>query len=109
MYCVKCGTELPNNIAFCPNCGTHMQVKIETKPKINVISIIGLAISAFSLLLILIPIYGVVSGSGILLSIIGLIQIIKNKERGYVIAILGIIFGIISTFINVLFSMAVFS
>ncbi len=21
MYCIKCGKELPNNVAYCPNCG----------------------------------------------------------------------------------------
>ena len=31
-YCSNCGKELPENAAFCPNCGAPVKRVAETKP-----------------------------------------------------------------------------
>lgn len=29
MYCGKCGTEVENNIVFCPNCGNQLNTALQ--------------------------------------------------------------------------------
>ena len=30
-YCVKCGEKIPEEAAFCPNCGTPVRADLRTK------------------------------------------------------------------------------
>ena len=53
MYCGKCGTEVQNNVAFCPNCGnpvqavtTDIKVKHKVNKKIIIFSIIFVIVIA---------------------------------------------------------------
>ena len=110
MNCPECNKEISTEAVVCPNCG-YVISKIETQtnePKPNkknsVISIVGMCISIISFVFIINPLPSII---GSLLSVIGLFSIIKNKDKGYVFAIIGILTGVISTIITFIFLKAV--
>ena len=63
------------------------------KTSYNTMSIVGLSVSGASLV---INLYGLVGVLGIILSIIGLISCKKNNESGQILAIIGIVIGVLS-------------
>lgn len=94
-----------NDYAICPNCGNKVHT---TSPNNSATAIIGMCISLFSFLLVMLPIYGFVSVIGVLLSVVGLIQIIQKKSEGYIFAIVGIVTGIPLVIFNIIWSMMIF-
>lgn len=56
----------------------------------------------------MLPIYGFVSVIGVLLSVVGLIQIMQKKSEGYIFAIVGIVTGIPLVIFNIIWSMMIF-
>lgn len=94
-----------NDYAICPNCGNEVHT---TSPNNSATAIIGMCISLFSFLLAMLPIYGFVSVIGVLLSVVGLIQIIQKKSKGYIFAIVGIVTGIPLVIFNIIWSMMIF-
>lgn len=109
MYCQKCGKEIPNDAAFCVECGAPINqaeamkyvqagktaqennLIVKTVPY-NEMCIIGLVVSVISLF---VDFWGLVSTVGIVLSVVGLIQCKKKQENGKILAILGIVLGVL--------------
>lgn len=111
MYCVNCGKKINDDVMFCPECGAAQErpeqsgantekhvYGLENQPEVkktsyNTMSIVGLSVSGASLV---INLYGLVGVLGIILSIIGLISCKKNNESGQILAIIGIVIGVLS-------------
>ena len=107
MFCVNCGKEIQDGVAFCPECGTTQQgatpsvsdsgcysnptsQPIVQKAPYNIICIIGLVISGISLLL---NFWGLVGIAGTIVSVIGLLQCKQKNENGKILAIIGVCIG----------------
>lgn len=107
MNCPVCQKTVSEGLNFCPACGaalngtepaenfTAVSPSASTAPQIpvapyNKLCIIGLSISAGSLL---INFLGLVGLAGLIISIIGLVQVGKTNERGKGLAIAGIVVG----------------
>ena len=101
MYCKKCGKEVSYNSSFCQNCGEPIGERMEPnivtydKSKYNTICIVGLVISSISLFLDFVGIMGII---GTVVSVVGLLKAKENNEKGKILAIVGIILGIIEMF-----------
>ncbi|WP_251615119.1 DUF4190 domain-containing protein [Senimuribacter intestinalis] len=117
MFCSNCGKEMPNGATFCPECGAehttqaaaqqYMHVQ-ESKPEVNTyipenqaksagnntMCVVGMVISLISLLINPFALIGI---AGIVVSVIGLVQISKNPENGKAKAVTGIAVGAVST------------
>lgn len=111
MYCLNCGKKINDNVIFCPECGAAQERSkqsaantekhvygLENQPEVkktsyNTMSIVGLSVSGASLV---INLFGLVGVLGIILSIIGLISCKKNNENGQILAIIGIVIGVLS-------------
>ena len=64
MYCKNCGAEIPEGVAFCPNCGAQSQGDT-TKGKTTLTHILGRAVIAvLAIVFILSGISGVISSRG---------------------------------------------
>lgn len=130
-FCTGCGKELHETDYACANCGKKVNdVVMETfnaqsmeqanQSRVNmqgtnggvnnVKKNNGLAIAGFVLSIISIPCCGLTSFLGIILSIIGLVQINKQDEGGKGYAIAGIIIsGIMFLFLVVLYLIGIFA
>ncbi len=115
MFCRTCGAEIRDGSKFCSECGAAQQdvtsspnantrnhippinqlnqVTVEKAPY-NMMCIIGLILSLFSLLFNLFALLGM---AGIIVSVIGLMTCQQKNERGKVLAILGIVISLFST------------
>lgn len=111
MFCYNCGREIQEGSAFCPVCGASQQrttpppvYENPTNPTVvkkapyNTMCIVGLVISAISLLL---NFFGLVGIAGTIVSTIGLMNCKKNNENGKAHAIIGICIGVFSIFYGV--------
>lgn len=113
MFCKICGKEIQDNSEFCPECGAAQQKASPApvsnadryvnpksqstvqKAPYNTMCIIGLVISAISLL---INFWGLVGIAGTIVSVIGLTNCKQKNENGKSLAIIGIVIGIFSIF-----------
>ena len=101
MYCKNCFTNIPQDTQNCPNCGTPNtdfssplnpnQYAVPTK--INALAIAGFIVTLVSLAIQ----FHVVGVVGTIISIVGLVQIVKRRQKGKAFAITGIVLGSIST------------
>ena len=94
MYCYKCGQQIYDNTNVCPYCGAvqpvHATAENQYRSQYNLMGIIGFALSCISLL---VNPYGIFAITGIILSIIGLVNSRKRNENGQIFAVLGIAIG----------------
>lgn len=107
MNCPVCQKQVSENLNFCPDCGAALSGTTPSETSVyiqqpssniqqtsvapyNKLCIIGPSISAGSLL---INFLGLVGLAGLILSIIGLVQVGKTNERGKGLAIAGIAVG----------------
>ena len=88
-YCEECGKEISPKAVVCPQCGHAVKVE-ENAPeqKINNFSLSGMIVSLISLF---IDFWGLVSATGLVLSIVGLKNSPSGKSR--TLAIVGIVAG----------------
>lgn len=107
MFCKQCGIELKEGASFCSECGAAAasgttgaaNVQLlngepqDTNAPYNLMCILGVVISGVSLLINFAGIVGLV---GLVLSIIGLLQVRTKNEKGKVLAIIGIVIGAFS-------------
>ena len=119
MFCYKCGKEIPAGSAFCPFCGVRQgegameessaaavppspagegfSQPINTSPvskaQYNLLCILGLVISAISLVF---NYFGLVGLGGTIVSVIGIIQCNRSKENGRILGVLGVLLGAVS-------------
>ena len=98
-YCSHCGAELLDEAVLCPKCGCWVKeesmatTEIKEKLKTNICALLGFILSLISVLFFA-NFFGWISLAGLVLSILGLVQIKRNsdqKGRGFSIA--GIIIG----------------
>lgn len=103
MFCPNCGVRIDGDVQFCPSCGERIrsnasydaQDQKKTKDSYNIFCILGLVIAGISLL---INFWGIVGIAAVILSIIGLVNCKKKREKGKTIAIIGIAIGTFSIF-----------
>ncbi len=94
-YCPNCGKEVNENAVICVNCGVSLNGKnnVVNGNKNNSLAVAGFVTSIVSLI---INLWGIVGLLALILSVIGLVQISNNKEKGKGLAIAGIIIGAFS-------------
>ncbi len=110
MFCKICGKEINDQAVICPHCGCQVKETAGANTdvnKVNVLCIIGFVLSLVSLLISLV---GIVAIAGLVLSIIGVNQTIKNNQKLKGLGIAGIcvsagslLYTIIVLFIGVSF------
>ena len=101
MFCPNCGTQNPDDVKFCANCGAALSVDVNAAsspapslapvveipaPKQNVLCTVALFGSLASISLL-----GTTALPFLIVSIIGFISAIKNKENGIGYAVAGMI------------------
>ena len=120
MYCTNCGKECNQDEKFCTGCGTALNAMQEQtaasvpavaaaptataapakeKKKFNVFAIVGFVLSLVCFLggpgtVVLGPL------AGLIFSIVALVQIKKNSQKGKGLAVAGVILGGISTVVT---------
>lgn len=117
MFCTNCGKEIQEGAVFCPECGATQQgatpppvsnvgsyanptsQSTVQKAPYNTMCIIGLVISAISLLL---NFWGIVGIAGTIVSVLGLQSCKQKNENGKALAIIGIAIGVFSIFYGVI-------
>ena len=106
MVCSKCGKDVANGTIFCDNCGNRLYNEQEqpihntintypqavTKPKLNIMALVGFILGCVSFL---INFWGIVGMVALVFSIVGFTQIKNNGGRGKGFAIAGMILGAI--------------
>ena len=104
MFCNKCGKDITDGATFCDNCGNRLYNEQEqpiqnttniyqqevTKPKLNIMALVGFILGCVSFL---INFWGIVGIVALVFSIVGLIQINNTNEKGKGLAIAGTILG----------------
>ncbi len=98
-FCVNCGKELSEGSDICLNCGKMVNSNSQNvQPAQPIVKTNGLAIAGFvvSLSSLLINLFGIVGAVGTILSSIGLAKLKKNNEKGFGLALTGIIVGAFS-------------
>lgn len=96
---VNCGKELSEGSDICLNCGKMVNSNPQNvQPAQPTVKTNGLAIAGFvvSLSSLLINLFGIVGAVGTILSSIGLAKLKKNNEKGFGLALTGIIVGAFS-------------
>lgn len=111
--CVNCGAELEDEQSSCPNCGKAC-AQDEVRKKWDAASIVGFCISVVGVIInftalltvfvnpnivtVLLLVVAIIAGCsigtlGAIISVIGLILVIKKQKRGKGFAIAGIVTG----------------
>ena len=95
-YCTHCGAELLDEAVICPKCGCWVNPASKSdqaKAKTNACAIVGFILSMVSILF-LTSFWNLLALSGLIVSSIGLRQIVKNDEqKGKGLAISGVVVG----------------
>ena len=124
MYCTNCGNEIHEHAKFCPECGApQLRANHDTNNRNNnedyndntnyyntenyfndekeseemstysTLCILGLI---FSCIALFIDFLGLISILGVIFSVIGLIGTYQRKEQGVVLAIIGLVIGVVA-------------
>lgn len=115
-YCTHCGAELLDEAVLCPKCGcwvnsvaTSPTTEIKEELKTNVCALIGFILSLVSICMI-VNLFGLLSVAGLVLSIVGLVQICKRgNQKGKRRAIAGIVVSAIFLIDGALFWSFIFA
>jgi uncharacterized membrane protein YvbJ len=119
-YCAYCGQEIDENIKFCPHCGAAVEKDIfvssmET-PKIHkstnyqLETILGILAIVFSVLnyigIIFVHLVGIVLGI-IVISLVSKDKKmhIQHSQVGFVLGIIGLILGVVAVIVGIALSM----
>ena len=108
MYCPKCGNKLQSGDLFCSKCGARQAGEVRfdwrgqeekrerevVREGWNVGAVMGFC---FSLSAWWIGFFGIVSLIGLILSCIGLYNLKRNNQKGLVLAVIGVVLGIVFT------------
>lgn len=101
-YCAHCGAELLDEAVICPKCGCSSDANSEMvrELKKNAFAIAGFVLS---LVAMFINMYAIPAAIGLVLSIIGLIQINKGGYKNKGLAIAGIVLGVIALVYDIVY------
>ena len=100
-YCTHCGAELRDEAVLCPKCGCWVNGAVtptlrQPTRKLNISALVGFILSMVSVVLVVIDFAGLLALAGMIVSIVGLVQIKNIKQmRGKGFAISGVIVGAI--------------
>ncbi len=87
MYCKTCGKEINDDAVVCPACGCAVKTEEAKKSakNLNVLGLVGFILGVVSWLLAL---WGIVAIAGLVLSIVGLVQCVREGGgmKGFAIA-----------------------
>lgn len=111
MFCMKCGTELPDGSRFCPYCGVVFEdifrkdkglvmpsdEEIENAP-INSECVVGFTLACISLVVRFFYLFNIIA---LVTSAVSLVTCYNKKMRGRGFAYLGILISILSTYCGV--------
>ena len=98
-YCRTCGAELVDEAVVCPKCGVAVG-EIQEPQKKNSMAIAGFVLSLVALF---INLYCIPAVAGLVLSIVGLIQISKGGYKNKNLAIAGIVISVIALAWDILY------
>ena len=102
-YCKHCGAELSDEAAVCSKCGCSVASEygeVQEPLKKNKLAIAGFVLSLVSLVLNL---YAIPAVIGLVLSIVGLVQIKKGGYNNKGLAVAGIIISAVAIVWDVLY------
>ena len=103
--CRECGKEFSDQAIACPNCACPVNIYYSQREReyesTNPIAITGFVLSFVSIFIHMF--WGVIGICGTIFSIIGIIITFTKKKKGKVLAILGLIMGIVGTALGVTF------
>ena len=92
MYCRKCGGFIKDNALRCEKCGVDI-FPLKKYNTINIMAIVGVIVSIIS---VFINFYGFPGIAGTIISYLSLKQINRFVQKGRIIAIFGILIGLVS-------------
>ena len=97
-YCTHCGAEIMDDAVLCTKCGcwtNNSPAPIgQQKTKLNNCALVGFILSLVGVITFFVDFMGLLALAGTILSIIGLVQIVKSGEqRGKGLAVAGIPVG----------------
>ena len=97
-YCTHCGAETNEEAVICTRCGCLLGAPtasdVQQKVKMNVCALVGFILSMVSVVLLIFDFMGFLALAGMIVSIVGLTQIVSKKEqRGKGFAIAGVVVG----------------
>lgn len=96
-YCTHCGAELMDDAVICPKCGCWASTGVasmQQKAKLNACALVGFILSLVGVVLFFVDFMGLLELAGMIVSIVGLVQIGRNTEqRGKAFAITGVSVG----------------
>lgn len=101
--CSDCGKEFSDKAKACPNCAcprSEEMEKVEVYENPNPIAITGFVLSLVSILIE--HLWGFVGIAGIVFSAIGLNITFKKNQKGKVLAIIGIVLGVLGTAVGII-------
>lgn len=101
-YCAHCGAELLDEAVICPKCGCSTDANSEMVREMNK-NVFAIAGFVLSLVAMFINMYAVPAVIGLVLSIIGLIQINKGGYKNKGLAIAGIVLGAIALVYDIVY------
>ena len=98
MFCPECDKQLSRKAVLCPNCGyTFRKTKTKQTDKVDSLCLSGMITGIISFV---IDFFGLVSATGLIISIIGLSNSPKGKNRSF--AIVGIVTSSIELVLKVI-------
>lgn len=100
--CTDCEKEFSDKAKACPNCGcprSDDMEKVEVYENPHPIAITGFVLGLVSLFIE--PLWGFMGVAAIIFSIIGTVITFKKNKKGKVLAILGIVFGVLGTAVGI--------
>ena len=110
-YCTHCGAEIVDEAVICTKCGCWVNgasgTSLQPKAKMNVCALVGFILTMVAVITFFIDFMGMLALAGMIVSIVGLTQTVKNNEqRGKGFAITGVTVGACLFLFGVIYTIA---
>ena len=108
-YCTHCGAEIMDEAVICTKCGCWVNGSgaMQQKGKMNVCALVGFILTMVAVVTFFIDFMGTLALAGMIVSIVGLAQTVKNSEqRGKAFAITGVCVGACLFLFGILYTLA---
>ena len=89
-FCPECGNKISRNALMCPHCGYQSNNSINNSESVNPICLSGMVVAIVSFF---IDLFGLMSITALVLSIVGITKATKGKNRTF--AIIGIVLSVL--------------